>query len=99
MVGRDGELRQLLALVAAGDPSVAILAGEPGIGKSRLVQELVAAQPTTMPMLIGQADPGALSRPFELLLDAVDGCASSGRTDPALLETVSDDSRAMVERL
>src|SRR5690349_5427172 len=99
MVGRDDELRQLVALVGAAEPSVAILAGEPGIGKSRLVQELVAAQAASMPILIGQADPGALSRPFELLLDAVDGCATSDRTDPALLETVGDAGRPMVERL
>jgi DNA-binding CsgD family transcriptional regulator len=92
MVGRDDELRQLTALAAAAEPSVAILAGEPGIGKSRLVQELIAA--AGLPVLIGQADPGALSRPFELLLDAVDG-----RTDAERLEEVGDTSRPMIERL
>ena len=53
-----------------------------------------------MPILSGQADPGALSRPFELLLDAVDGCASvSDKVDESLMETVADAHRSMVERL
>src|SRR6185437_1684148 len=100
MVGRADELRRLSVLVDGGSPAVAILAGEPGIGKTRLIQELIAAQPAQMPILSGQADPGALSRPFELLLDAIDGCATvSDKVDPALMATVSDVHRAMVERL
>src|SRR5690242_8950070 len=100
MVGRADELRRLSVLVDGGAPAVAILAGEPGIGKTRLIQELIAAQPASMPILSGQADPGALSRPFELLLDAVDGCASiSDKVDAALMETVADTHRGMVERL
>src|SRR6185437_13880345 len=100
MVGRADELRRLSVLVDGGSPAVAILAGEPGIGKTRLIQELIAAQPVNMPILSGQADPGALSRPFELLLDAVDACASvSDKLEPVLMETVTDVNRGMVERL
>jgi DNA-binding CsgD family transcriptional regulator len=100
MVGRVEELRQLCLLVDGGVPAVAILAGEAGIGKTRLVQELIAAQPASMPILSGQADPGTLSRPFELLLDAVDGyCTQAAEPDDELLETVSDTGRGMVERL
>jgi DNA-binding CsgD family transcriptional regulator len=100
MVGRDDELRRLALLVDRPEPSVAILAGEPGIGKSRLLQELIAAQPATMPILSGQADPGALSRPFELLLDAVDACVvGSDKIDDSMVELVSDAGRGMIERL
>ncbi|BCJ37228.1 hypothetical protein Athai_47310 [Actinocatenispora thailandica] len=38
MVGRDGELRRLAQLAAAGRPEVVVVAGEPGIGKTRSVQ-------------------------------------------------------------
>ena len=44
MVGREGqlaELRQLAAAAAAGRPQVAVVLGEAGIGKTRLVDELV----------------------------------------------------------
>src|SRR5262245_15395848 len=95
MVGRDDELRRLAQLVDAGSPCVAILAGEPGIGKSRLVQELLADLPVDMPALVGQADPGALSRPFSLLLDAIDECVSaSTELDPALLAVLGDVARS-----
>jgi DNA-binding CsgD family transcriptional regulator/tetratricopeptide (TPR) repeat protein len=94
MVGRDSELDQLVQLATSGRPQIAIVAGEPGIGKSRLVQELVGGlQPGTR-VLVGQADPGALGRPFELLLDAVDASV-----DRALLDPIVDPARSLVERL
>ena len=45
MIGRDSELRRLARLAAAGDGRVALIAGEPGIGETRVVQELLAALP------------------------------------------------------
>jgi DNA-binding CsgD family transcriptional regulator/tetratricopeptide (TPR) repeat protein len=45
MVGREGplaELRELAAAAAGGRPRVAVVVGEAGIGKTRLVDELVA---------------------------------------------------------
>jgi class 3 adenylate cyclase len=45
MVGRDGQLkalRELLPVVAAGRGRMALVMGEPGIGKSRLLAELKA---------------------------------------------------------
>jgi DNA-binding CsgD family transcriptional regulator len=95
MVGRDDELQRLVQLVDAAQPAVAIVAGEPGIGKSRLVQELVSAQGPGVALLIGQADPGALSRPFELLLDAVDGAD----VDEGLIGTIGEAGQSIVERL
>ncbi|HEX9991514.1 MAG TPA: ATP-binding protein, partial [Acidimicrobiales bacterium] len=72
MVGRSAELGRLASLLSTlKAPEVALISGEAGIGKTRLVQELVEAVPPGTPVLAGQADPGSLGRPFELLLDAL----------------------------
>ncbi|WP_344512865.1 ATP-binding protein [Dactylosporangium maewongense] len=99
MVGRDDELRRLRRLLDGSEPSIAMLGGEPGIGKSRLVQELITGLPETVPVLDGQADPGTLSRPFEVLLDAIDSGHRSAGLDPELLVTVTDASRSMIDRI
>src|SRR3954469_21884781 len=72
MVGRGAELDRLARLPDPEDaPSVALLGGEAGIGKTRLVRELCERLPADTRVIAGQADPGALGRPFELLLDAL----------------------------
>jgi ATP/maltotriose-dependent transcriptional regulator MalT len=97
MVGRSGDLDRLVALVGSGrTPSVALVAGEAGVGKTRLVSELIAQAPPATKVLVGQADPGALGRPLELLLDAVE---REPDADRELLAVVADRSRASDERL
>lgn len=96
MIGREGELRRLARLAASGDPAVAIVAGEPGIGKTRLVHELLATLPSSTVTLVGQAEPGSLSRPYEVLLDAIDGRPEVGDEQVAAL---TDARRSPVERL
>jgi DNA-binding CsgD family transcriptional regulator/tetratricopeptide (TPR) repeat protein len=96
MIGREGELRRLAQLATSPGTGVAVLAGEPGIGKTRLVQELIQILPASTIVLVGQAEPGSLGRPFELLLSALDGRES---VDPNELEMLTDSSRTQVERL
>jgi predicted ATPase len=96
MVGREDELRRLAQLVATPSTGVAILAGEPGIGKTRLVQELLTALPAGTIMLVGQAEPGSLGRPFELLLSALDDHA---KIATERLDMLTDTSLTQVERL
>ncbi len=96
MIGREDELRRLVPLDSAPDTGVAILAGEPGIGKTRLVHELLGVLPPGTTVLVGQAEPGSLGRPFELLLSALDGRHD---VDAAQLEMLTDSSRTQVERL
>ena len=96
MIGRDGELRRLARLAASPEPAVAIIAGEPGIGKTRLVHELLATVPAETVVLVGQAEPGSLSRPYEVLLDAID---RRPEVDPEQLAALADPRRSPVERL
>lgn len=96
MIGRDSELRRLAQLAATGDAQVALIAGEPGIGKTRLVQELLATLPAGANVLIGNAEPGSLARPYEVLLDAIDGRPDVGE---AKLAALTDPTHSPVERL
>lgn len=97
MIGRAGELHRLRQLASAtGEvPEVVILAGEAGIGKTRLVQELLAGLGPETVTLVGQAEPDSLARPYELLLDAL-GTASAAEAELAAL---TDPARSPVERL
>jgi DNA-binding CsgD family transcriptional regulator/tetratricopeptide (TPR) repeat protein len=97
MVGRAGKLARLTRMIGARpDPSVALVSGEGGIGKTRLVQELVAAVPPGTVVLAGQADPGSESRPMELFLDAVGKVP--GDTHGELVEAIGDSCRTAEER-
>jgi len=96
MIGREDELRQMAQLVSVPGTAIAMLAGEPGIGKTRLVQELLRSLSPDTTALVGQAEPGSLGRPFELLLSALEG---RDGVDPADLALLTDSSRTQVERL
>jgi DNA-binding CsgD family transcriptional regulator len=96
MIGRESELRRLAQLASAREPAVAIIAGEPGIGKTRLVHELLTTVPAETMVLVGQAEPGSLSRPYEVLLDAIDG---RPEVDEEQLAALADPRRSPVERL
>jgi DNA-binding CsgD family transcriptional regulator len=96
MVGRDRELHQLMRLASSLRPRAAIVAGEPGIGKTRLISEFLGGLPSETLVLIGQAVPGSLARPYEVLLDALDGYPETPREG---LEALVDTSKNAVERL
>ncbi|HZM37791.1 MAG TPA: LuxR C-terminal-related transcriptional regulator [Acidimicrobiales bacterium] len=97
MVGRAAELDHLARLVGArSEPAVALVAGEAGIGKTRLVQELVTQVPAGTVVLAGQADPGSESRPMELFLDSLGRVPTGGHAE--LVEAISDDERPAEER-
>ncbi|WP_244200407.1 helix-turn-helix transcriptional regulator [Micromonospora arborensis] len=96
MIGRESELRRLAQLASAREPAVALIAGEPGIGKTRLVHELLTTVSAETVVLVGQAEPGSLSRPYEVLLDAIDGRPES---DEEQLAALADSRRSPVERL
>jgi DNA-binding CsgD family transcriptional regulator/tetratricopeptide (TPR) repeat protein len=72
MVGRDPELAQLRRLaIEASKPTIALIGGEPGIGKTRLASEVIEAVRPATTLLLGQADQTSLGQPYQLLLDLV----------------------------
>ena len=75
LYGREAERNVLLAAcgrVRAGAVEVVLVAGAPGIGKSRLIDELY--RPLTeqrVRVLAGKADPFSRAKPYEVLVQAV----------------------------
>lgn len=105
MIGRQEELRRLIELAGVSGPApsggfgatrVALLAGEPGIGKTRLTREFMGRLPAGATVLVGEAEPGSLGRPYELLLSALDGRDDVETTD---LDALTDGARTQAERL
>jgi DNA-binding CsgD family transcriptional regulator/tetratricopeptide (TPR) repeat protein len=97
MVGRRYELERLLAMVPSDDdPSVALIAGEAGVGKTRLVREVRARLPESVTVLSGQATQEAVGRPFELLLEAIEPHVAAWTEVPDELETRGRAIRALL---
>jgi predicted ATPase len=73
MVGRSAALTQLQALIPAAGvavadlPAVALVAGEAGVGKTRLLRELAELVPSGVALLAGAAEPDTLARPYSLV--------------------------------
>jgi DNA-binding SARP family transcriptional activator len=89
-VGRQALLSRLQDMVATihdDGPRVVTIAGEPGMGKTRLAAELAArVQDAGIPVLYGRAD-DRLAVPFGSLLEAIGGALSTR------------DARALSKRL
>ena len=95
MVGRSAPLSRLVPLLqgrhADGLAAVALVTGEAGVGKTRLVQELMRALPPRGVVLAGGAEPGSLGRPYDVVRAMLDGTAPAGTDDVgrAVLDTIT----------
>ena len=101
-VGRTQELarlHQLLARAADGQPLLALLGGEAGVGKTRLVEQLAAAaQGQGARVLRGGCVPlGEEGLPFAPVIEALRGLAD--QLDPAELQAVAGPARPELGRL
>lgn len=102
MVGRSDELRRLLTLLpdrsgsVTTGPQIALVAGEAGIGKSRLLAELRAAIPATTPIIVGQAGAGPPGRPYSVLLDALAPLVRAWSSVPHRLAGRDEPVRALL---
>ena len=87
LVGRDDELQVLLDAVAAareGRPAVVLLGGDAGVGKTRLLAQLVADVPAgTLVLRGGCVDLGDVGLPYLPFVEAV---ADLVRQEPAAAE-------------
>ncbi|HMJ77689.1 MAG TPA: AAA family ATPase, partial [Iamia sp.] len=99
MVGRNGPLDSLAALLTAEVPGVALIGGEAGIGKSRLVRELLDGLPSEVRVLAGQADPGGLSHPFKVVLDIVASRVPADDERVVALRADADERRPLADLL
>jgi DNA-binding NarL/FixJ family response regulator len=93
LVGRGAELDTfdtMLTALAAGRSAVVLLAGEPGIGKSRLLTELGArADANGMLVLAASASEFEQDLPFWLFVDALDEYLRAA--GPERLDGLDDD--------
>jgi DNA-binding NarL/FixJ family response regulator len=97
MVGRAAELERLRRLQPGRDPEVAMVAGEGGVGKTRLVGELVGGLPAGTSVLSGRAMEGGMGRPFGLLQQAVEPLVAGWDDLPAALQPRADPIRVLLE--
>jgi DNA-binding CsgD family transcriptional regulator len=98
MVGRERPLQQLLGLPDSS-PSVALVGGDAGVGKTRLIREFLDRLPADTMVLAGQADPGSLGRPFELLLDALSDHVPADDERLSEIRGCNADARPLSDRL
>jgi DNA-binding CsgD family transcriptional regulator/tetratricopeptide (TPR) repeat protein len=88
----------LLARAVSGEPLMAMIGGEAGVGKTRLVEQLAAASGQGVRMLRGGCVPlGEKGLPFAPVVEALRGLADE--LDPAELEVVAGPARADLARL
>lgn len=78
-------------------PAIALVSGEAGIGKTRLVRELVAGLPADVTVLSAHAQPGSLGRPFDVLAQLVDdGTADLGAQVTAMVAAAVRRGRVLL---
>ncbi len=96
LVGRADELRsidEVLAELGRGRPGAIELAGEPGIGKTRLLRELAArAQASGQLVLSGSASELERNLPFSVFVDALDEYVAG--LEPEKLAVLAGEVRA-----
>jgi class 3 adenylate cyclase/tetratricopeptide (TPR) repeat protein len=83
-VGRQEELSRLTALVAdaaAGHGGLVFLAGEPGIGKTRLTEELIEAAADSFSVLWGHCLEGDWAPPYAPFAEVIESLAGTVPAD------------------
>jgi DNA-binding CsgD family transcriptional regulator/tetratricopeptide (TPR) repeat protein len=96
LVGRDDEfhtLERLLDHLDRGDPAAVEIAGEPGIGKTRLLREVATGAETRGHLVLsGSASDIERDMPFSVFVDALDEYV--GGIDPEQLLALDEQVRA-----
>ncbi len=102
LVGRERELAALIERLAAarrGEGGVVLVAGEPGIGKTRLLSEFAArTRADGLCVLAGRAYEGEGLPPYLPFVEVLRAYAR-GRGDTPLREALGDDAEAVARLL
>lgn len=100
LVGRRAELGWLtdaLAALSQGRGGVAVLQGPPGIGKTRILDEIAARVDTGALLLRGRASEFETSFPLGVFVDALDDYLRSlGRSPMAEIDPATDAELALI---
>lgn len=105
MIGRAQPLRSLVDLVDAartrpsGEPAVALVSGEPGVGKTRLLAELTTRLPADVVVLAAQAQPGSLGQPYEVVDALLGGDPRADAAGDDVGRATSRTAQAVLDRL
>jgi DNA-binding CsgD family transcriptional regulator/tetratricopeptide (TPR) repeat protein len=96
-VGRARELAAIADLIAETDRTgVVLVGGEAGLGKTRLVDEIVAAHPDTTVVRGGSA-PRTTPVPFELIRSTVEPIARTWKEVPDPLAPFAEAAHAVLD--
>jgi DNA-binding CsgD family transcriptional regulator len=102
MIGRHPSLARLVGLVesaevaAADGPEIALISGEAGIGKTRLLREFIEAVPADVTVLIAQARPGSMGRPFDVIGQLAPDSVDPGTSARLLIESAVSAGRTVL---
>jgi len=101
LVGREealGQLERVYAGVQMGHGRIVLISGEPGVGKSRLMQDLATRLQGEVLVLAGAGYPGAQMMPYQPLVEALRPALSvQGSTFDVLPAWVAEASRLLPE--
>ncbi|MGB8858286.1 MAG: LuxR C-terminal-related transcriptional regulator [Ilumatobacteraceae bacterium] len=102
MIGRHPSLSRLFGLVEAAEvrcsdgPEIVLVSGEAGIGKTRLLRELIEGLPADVTVLTAQARPGSMGRPFDVIGQLGPTGDNSVATARAVLEAAVAAGRTLL---
>lgn len=102
MIGRHTALSRLVGLIEAAEvrsgdgPEIALVSGEAGIGKTRLLRELIDAMPADVTVLSAQARPGSMGRPFDVIGQLGPSGDNTAATARAILDAAVAKGRTLL---
>jgi DNA-binding NarL/FixJ family response regulator len=107
MIGRAGALDRLRGVIELADvhssdlPTIALIGGEAGIGKTRLLREMLSTLPRDVTVFSAIAEPRSLDRSFDVAsqlvpTDEPESPESSGRAALAAISAATRNGRVAI---
>jgi DNA-binding CsgD family transcriptional regulator len=97
LIGRRRELEMLVQVVSGGTgPRIALIGGEAGVGKSRLLAEVTAGLGPDVIAIGATLTPSSSGRPFDLVQSALEGHVRAWTELPSDLQGRPDAASALI---